>query len=163
MRLESSIFQNIWNFFIEVFFYFWSSKIFLLNFRKNMWLEIYISGNIRNFLILKLESFISWSIRNFSGLNFVFIFLSSPLKVHQEALQYTTLITGKIESCWIFVKFGIENAANLMQVRYFYFEIKSNYFLKKTKKTTLANVFDKNYGGSSFTSLRIISQIKKVH
>ena len=50
-----------------------------------------------------------------------------------------------------------------MQVRYFYFEIKSNYFSKKTKKTTLANVFDKNYGGSSFTSLRIISQIKRVY
>ena len=163
MRLESSIFQNMWNFFIVVFFYFWSSKISLLIFKKNMWLEIYISGNIRNFLILELESFISWNIRNFSGLNFVFIFLSSALKVHQEALQCTTLITGKIESCWIFVKFGIENAANLMQVRYFYFEIMLNYFLKKIKKTTLANVFDKNYGGSSFTSLRIISQIKRVH
>ena len=50
-----------------------------------------------------------------------------------------------------------------MQVRYFYFEIMLNYFLKKIKKTTLEKVFDKNYGGSSFTSLRIISQIKRVH
>ena len=76
------------NFFQNRFFYFSSSDSSLLKYKKNMRLEIYISGNIRDFLILELESSISWNIRNFWRVDFFFFFsfLSLGLKVRQGAL-----------------------------------------------------------------------------
>ena len=61
------------------FFFFMSLKSFFLKYKKNMWLESSISGNIRNILILHTESSILWNARNFVRIDF-FYFLELVLK-----------------------------------------------------------------------------------
>ena len=58
--LESSIFQNIRNFFRESYF-------------EEKYEGISISINIRDFLILELESSVSWNMKNISGWIFLFL------------------------------------------------------------------------------------------
>ena len=80
MRLESSISGNIRNFFGVDFFIFMSSDSSLLKYRKffrGFYFLKYkksLRGNIRNFLILRLESSISWNKRNFFGVDFFYFF-----------------------------------------------------------------------------------------
>ena len=80
-------------------FYFLSFLIFWnfpLEIYKKMRLESSSSGNI-NFLILELESPISWNIRNFFKVNFS-IFSSMSLNLHQVAPHYTSRILDWVEA-----------------------------------------------------------------
>ena len=80
--------RNIRSIFRVVIFYFSSPESDFLKDKKNIRLENSISGNIKNVLILKLESSISQNIRIFSGRIFLII-LRLGLKVHRVAVYYT--------------------------------------------------------------------------
>ena len=77
--------------FFEVrFFYFASSESSFLKYKKNIKLESFISGNIRNFLLLELERSISRNKR-------IFLILELESSISREIWE--------IFSGWIFVYF----------------------------------------------------------
>ena len=57
-------------FFLSKLFSFFVLESYFLKYKRNIRIESFISRKIRNFLILNLESSISWKIRSFFGADF---------------------------------------------------------------------------------------------